>query len=276
MTGHPALQFGELGRVAAEQVEHVLRGADRPLDAAQRVAREQFLKPVEADEQFVGGGGEALAERGRLGGDVVRAPGHDEFAVLASELAQPRQDGDRPVADEFQAAADLQLLDVLGEIPGGHALVDLLMAGEGVELLDAGLDVVPGDPLAGGDGVEVDLPQHPLVVGRRLLGNLDAEVGLGAQHRKPQLALQYDLVLRGPQLDQFGRGVAGGEDVRNAGLDRHEQRGYRPGAPVRPTRSAAAAPAAAPAVRVHRCGPSAGTPVGRSAHPFETSNVPGG
>ena len=40
--------------------------------------------------------------------------------------------------------ADLELLDVLGQVARRHALVDVLVAGEGGELLDAGLDVVAG------------------------------------------------------------------------------------------------------------------------------------
>ena len=59
--------------------------------------------------------------------------------------------------------------------------MDLLVAGERVELLDAGLHVVPGDPLALGDGGEVDLVEHPLVVGERRLGHLDPQVGFWAR-----------------------------------------------------------------------------------------------
>ena len=59
------------------------------------------------------------------------------------------------------AVADLQLLDVLGEVAAGHALVDVLVAGEGGELLDAGLHVVAGDPLPRLDRVEVDRRRPP-------------------------------------------------------------------------------------------------------------------
>ena len=48
--------------------------------------------------------------------------------------------------------------------------MDLLMAGESVELLDPGLHVVPGDLLALGDRGQVDLVEDPLVVLQRRSG----------------------------------------------------------------------------------------------------------
>ncbi len=59
-------------------------------------------------------------------------------------------------------SANLHLLDVLGQVATGHALVDVLVARERVELLDAGLHIVAGDAFALGDGVEVDLVDHPV------------------------------------------------------------------------------------------------------------------
>ena len=94
-----------------------------------------------------------------------------------------------------QRQPDLQLLDVLGEVAAGQALVHVLVAGEGVELLDARLDVVPGDPLAGGDGVEVHPVDDALVVGDHAVRYVDPQVALGSQHGEPQPALQNDLVL---------------------------------------------------------------------------------
>ena len=79
-------------------------------------------------------------------------------------------------ADQPERGADLQLLDVLGQVARGHPLVDVLVAGEGAELLDPRLHVVPGDPLAGGDAVEVDLVDDRLVVLDHAVGHVDAEV----------------------------------------------------------------------------------------------------
>ena len=84
-------------------------------------------------------------------------PTMTEAGVLGGQAGQAGEGGDHPVADEHEGVADLELLDVLGEVAAGHALVDVLVAGEGGELLDAGLHVVAGDPLPGLDRGEVDL-----------------------------------------------------------------------------------------------------------------------
>ena len=162
--GHPFLEVGEGHSGPAEQVEHVLGGAHRALDAAQRVAREQVVEPVERDQHLVGDGGEPLAEGGRLSRHVVRPPRHHERRVLAREPRQPGQGRDHPRAQQHQRGADLQLLDVLGQVARGHPLVDVLVPRERAELLDPRLHVVPRHALTGRDAVQVDLVDHGLVV----------------------------------------------------------------------------------------------------------------
>lgn len=147
--------------------------------------------------------------------------GDDQFAVLTGELAEPGQDRHRAVAHQFQRQPDLELLDILGQVARGHSLVDLLVTGEGVELLDAGLDVVPGHLLALGDRGQVDLVEDALVIGEGRVGYLDPEVLLGAQHRQPQLTFQLHLLLGGPEDSQLRRGVAAGQDIGDARLRRH-------------------------------------------------------
>ena len=97
---------------------------------------------------------------------------------------------------EFQRAADLQLLNVFGEIAARHALVHMLVTGERVELLDAGLDVVAQHPLARGDRRQVDVVEHALVVVHHTVRHGDTQLGLRAQHRQPQLTLGDNLGLR--------------------------------------------------------------------------------
>src|SRR6185295_20347104 len=111
-----------------------------------------------------------------------------------------------------------------------QALVHVLVAGEGVELLDARLDVVARDALAGGDRGEVDALDDALVVRDHRFRDLDAQVALRAQHREPQPALQHDLALRRPQRDELRAGVPGGQDVRDHvreayGAEQHRRRG---------------------------------------------------
>jgi hypothetical protein len=45
MAGDPLLQLGEVRSAPAQQVQHVLRGADRALDAAQRIAAGRLPSP---------------------------------------------------------------------------------------------------------------------------------------------------------------------------------------------------------------------------------------
>ncbi len=212
--GHPPLQLGELGRIAAEQVEHVLGGAHRALDAAQRVARAQLLQPGVRDEHLVGRGGEPLAQRGGLRGRRCGcARPCTSSAYSAARRASRASTATERSRTCSQRQPDLQLLDVLGEVAAGQALVHVLVPGERVELLDARLDVVPGDPLAGGDGVQVDPVDHPLVVGDHPVRHVDAQLVLGAQHGQPQPPLEDDLVLGRPQPDQLRARVAGGQYV---------------------------------------------------------------
>jgi hypothetical protein len=103
------------------------------------------------------------------------------------------------VAGEQEGVADEHLLDVLGEIAAGHALVDVLVAGECVELLDAGLDVVTCHALALGDGSQVDVVDHAGVVGDDAVGDVDAEVSLGIEDSEPEPALGCDPMLRCPE-----------------------------------------------------------------------------
>ena len=66
-----SFEFGELGRIPAEQVELVGGGADRALDPPEGVPVEQVVQPVVRQEEFLCRPREALAKRGGLRRDVV-------------------------------------------------------------------------------------------------------------------------------------------------------------------------------------------------------------
>src|SRR5699024_1009630 len=215
------LQPPQLRRVPLEQVQHVLCGADRPLDAPEWITREQLIHPVEGHEQLVGSRREAFPQCRGLRGNVVRTPGHHQLSILARQGSQTRQHGHDPGPQMLQRTTQLQLLDVFGEITRGHPHVHVLVAGQRVELLDPCFHVVAGDPLPPGDRVEIDSVAHSGVIGDDPVGNVDAEIGLCAQHRQPQLPFEYHLVLGRPQFHQFGGGIPGGEDVGNTGFLGH-------------------------------------------------------
>ena len=165
-------------------------------------------------------------------------PGHHQAGVLGGPLGQAGQRGEHPAPHEHERPPDLELLDVLGQIPGGHPLVDLLVAGEGGELVDPGLHVVTCDTFPRLDRLEVDLVDHLPVGLDGLVGHRDPEVALGLEDRQPQLPLQHHLVLGRPQPGHVGAGVAGGEHVRHAGAG---HRSSSTGGPDPPT-SAVAGP----------------------------------
>ena len=73
--------------------------------------------------------------------------------------------------------------------------MDVLVPGQGAELLDAGLHVVACDPFTRGDRGQIDLVDHGFVVGDDAIGHVDAEVGLRSQHGEPEAALLHHLLL---------------------------------------------------------------------------------
>ncbi len=74
--------------------------------------------------------------------------------------------------------------------------MNVLVARQGIELLDSGFDVVAQHPLTGRDRIKVDLLNDPLVVGDRRLGHLGTEFALCPQHRQPESAFGDDFGLR--------------------------------------------------------------------------------
>src|SRR5690606_15311987 len=210
-------EAGDLGGVAFEESELVELGADRALEAAHGIAGGEFVEAGEGGEQLLAKHGEAFAEGGGLGRHVGGAAGEHEGAVLLGALGELLQGGGGLEADDLQRAGDLELLDVFGEVARGEAEVDGLAAGESVEGLDAGLDVVESDAFAGVDVGEVDLALGFLVVGDGGGRDGQAEVALGLHDGDPVIALYADASGGGPDVFDEGRGVAFGEDVGNGG-----------------------------------------------------------
>ena len=196
-------------------------GAHRALDAAQRVAAEEIFEALDGQQHLIAGRCEALAQGGGLRGHVVGAAGHNQGLVLGGVTSDAGDHGDGLIADDLQRGVDLQLLHVLGEIAAGHALVNVLVAGQRIEFFDAGLHIVAGDALALRDGPEVHVLYHGLVGIDGLGGDVYAQILLGAHDRNPELALQDDFMLRAPDIGQLRGGIAGGQDVGNLLLFSH-------------------------------------------------------
>lgn len=130
---------------------------------------------------------------------------------------EPEERGGDLELDDLQRAEDLELLDVFRQVAAGEPEMDELALGEVGELLDACLHVVQRHALALGDGGEVDLVLHLLVVLDGVDRDRHAEVALGLHHRDPEIALQRHAAVLRPDVLHRRRGVALGEDVGNGG-----------------------------------------------------------
>ena len=111
--------------------------------------------------------------------------------------------------------------------------MDLFVASQRAELLDARFDVVSRDPLALVDGIEVNLVDDLAVGLQRAIGNVDAGVALGFEHSDPQTSFENDLVAGRPQLSHLRRGVTRRQIVGDLGsvhvsLTVHPRRGTLP------------------------------------------------
>src|SRR5699024_12800082 len=70
-------------------------------------------------------------------------------------LTNARNNGNCLIADQLQGAVNLQLFYVFRQITRGHALVNVLVPSQCIELFNAGFDVVAGHALTVCDGCEV-------------------------------------------------------------------------------------------------------------------------
>lgn len=208
-------ELGNFGSVAIEEGNGVHLGADGALEAADLVVGDEVFERDIGSIEFFAEHRDALAKGGGLGGDVVGAGGDDEVFPLFGAFADSGEGGDGLVTDNEKGAEDLKLFDILGEVAGGHALVDLLVAGEVVKLFNAGFDVMSRDALALGNGGEVDLVDDLFVSGNCAGRDFEAEVGLSLHDRNPELAFKDDAAFGRPDVGDGGRGVAFGEDVLN-------------------------------------------------------------
>lgn len=117
--------------------------------------------------------------------------------------------------DRFERAVYLQLLNVLGEVPTRHALVNVLVTREIAEFLDPGFHIMTRDTLARIDRFEIDRIDDLLVGIDGIFGNVEAEVALAFHHRDPEFALESDFSFWRPDRRHGGGCVALCEDVGN-------------------------------------------------------------
>ena len=171
------------------------------------------MEVAKGQQGFFAEHGETFAQCSGLGGDVVGAGGEGNITRHGGAAGDACEHGHGLAADFEQGAEDLELLDILREVAAGHALVDVLVAGEIAKLLDACLHIVTGDALTLHDGGDVDLILHLFVGLDHAVGHGDAEITLAFEHGDPVIAFEPDFALGRPEGAHGGCGVAFGEDV---------------------------------------------------------------
>ena len=97
-----ALEVSQPTQVTVEQIEHVLPGAHRTLDTAQRVPGKELADTGDCDQGLLGRRGEPLTQGGGLGGDVVAAACHHQVPVKHGSVGQPGRDGHAAGMDQLQ------------------------------------------------------------------------------------------------------------------------------------------------------------------------------
>ena len=209
MLGDATLQSIEVV-LGSRQIQHVLGGTHRALNATQRVAAQKILGSINSNQQLIGGRGETLTQGGGLCGNVVGTASHHQATVFLGAHTDAGGDRNGLVSHELQGAVNLQLLDVFRQVTASHALVDVLVTSQSIELFNPGLDVVPGHAFTRRDRLQVDFINVGLVGGDCFIRNVDALVLLSLHHGDPQLALQNNLVFGAPQTDKFVAGVSAG------------------------------------------------------------------
>ncbi len=165
MGDYTFLQLSDYIRIAIKQGELIHLSADRPFQSTHRIRSDHVIEHPVSRKQLFAKHRDPLSERGRLGGNIVRPRRKHDSIPLLRPLTHPAQGRHGFFPDHQKPAENLELLDILGQIPGSQALVDFLMTREVVELLDPSFYIVPRDPLPIHDGLHI----HTIL--RRFIGS---------------------------------------------------------------------------------------------------------
>ena len=117
MGRHSLFKLPDLADVTLEKRELVHLCPHRSLQSPYWIALDQMLKAFQGVEEFLAGHGKALADSGRLGCHVVGSACDDQVSPFVNPPREGRKGGDRLVVDDAQGGEDLELLDILGEVP---------------------------------------------------------------------------------------------------------------------------------------------------------------
>ena len=159
----------------SQQIQLIQPGTDRAFDAPKRIPGQQLLQPLKPDHGFLGHVREALPQRRGLSCHVVGTSHHHQIDMFRSQRGQAGQQGNQPVPHEDEGLTDLQLFNVLSEIPRGHSAMNVLLACQYTELIDSSLDIVASDFLARRNRPEIDIVQYRFIGFDRPFADLNSQ-----------------------------------------------------------------------------------------------------
>ena len=200
-------QLGQTRFIAIHEIQHVLCGTHRPLDAAQWVAAQQFAHALQSHQHLICCGSKTLTQGGGLSSHVVGTASHNQALILRCAGTNRCNNSNALVAHKLQRTVDLQLLHVFGEVTRSHALVDMLMSSQRIEFLNAGLHIMAGNALALSNAGQINLINDSFIGCDCLIGDCYPQIFLRFHHGDPELALHDDLFFGTPQVGKLCGGV---------------------------------------------------------------------
>ena len=135
--------------VAVKEFKEAGLGAGSAFDTAERQIGKFIFQPLKIQHKILQIQAEAFADRGQLGGLIVRKPERGHIFVLHGELGKVVKKFEHLAANEFKTVAHLNKFGIIRNIAAGGAEVDDPgSAGRSLSIgIDVGHDVVAHLPL---------------------------------------------------------------------------------------------------------------------------------
>ena len=212
---HAVFQFQHAAGILPEEGKLVKLGSNGALQSAHAVTVHEGNPGPQAVHDVFPEHGDALAHGCGLRGYIVRASGNGHVLPLFSQGAHAVQHGHGLVPDDLHGLPNLELFHIFRQVPGGHALVDMLASGQLAKFFYARLHIVARHAFACVNGGKVHLVFHPFIGLNHPVRNIQPQILLGFHHGNPEFAFQNDAALCGPDGFHGGGGVPFSQDIGN-------------------------------------------------------------
>ena len=212
---HAGFQFQHADGILPEEGKLVKLGSNGALQSTHAVTVHEGNPGPQAVHDVFPEHGDTLAHGCGLRGYIVRASGNGHVLPLFSQGAHAVQHGHGLVPDDLHGLPNLELFHIFRQVPGGHALVDMLASGQLAKFFYARLHIVACHAFACVNGGKVHLIFHPFIGLNHPVRNIQPQIPLGFHHGNPEFALQNDAALCGPDGFHGGGGVPFSQDIGN-------------------------------------------------------------